>query len=59
MKKIKRGDSVRIKGGNEGKEYEVEHVIRLADNRTHMAMLKGTCHRIAISSLEKVGGKYE
>ena len=56
MKRIKRGDKVRIKGSNEGYEFEVEHVLRLAECRTHMAMLKGTGGRIAISSLEKIGG---
>ena len=55
MKRIKEGDIVRIKGSNDGKVFEVEHVMRLAKERIHMAVFKGTCHRIAISSLEEIG----
>ena len=55
MKRISRGDRVHVKGSNDGNVFEVEHVLRLAKERKHMAVFKGTCHRIAISSLEKIG----
>ena len=54
MKRINRGDRVRVKGGNVGEEFEVEYIIKLKDNRTHVAIFKGTSIRIAISTLELV-----